>query len=282
MTYHCVGDWVQLLRQISTDSDKNFSPLAQLVAVHKLDKFHGDQPRCEPTESERPFYKEYFFSAIFNDECPDLASLLANKATGYHWCAFFLGRTPWGTAVATIIDTLTDPGEMETKYNSMINGLYELGVPQVDLVGLPHGFTQTGNSCGLQAAAIVASVVQAATTDAGRVGPLTGALAAVAAKRLRQLVHANPRCDRAVARQQAAQVVDPAAILDAVPCGSAASAEGCVGKRHHLFPWEQIVMHAEGGHFFDFGTGCEMEDKDKEHAAAIALAEGQLGTYCMF
>ena len=41
-------------------------------------------------------------------------------------------------------------------------------------------------------------------------------------------------------------------------------------------------MHAEGEHFFDFGTGCEMEDKDKEHAAAIALAEGQQGTYCMF
>ena len=77
--------------------------------------------------------KDYFFSMIFNDERPDLASLLAGQITGHQ----------------------------------INNFLYELGVQQIDLVGLPKDHKQTGNSRGLQTAAIAARVVRGDGGDTG-------------------------------------------------------------------------------------------------------------------
>ena len=73
---------------------------------------------------------------------------------------------------------------MEKKYSQNINFLHELVVQQIDLVCLPKDHKQTGNSCGLQAAAIVAWGVRGDggdTEDNGPgVGPLTGARAGAA------------------------------------------------------------------------------------------------------
>ena len=126
---------------------------------------------CGPFCDVRGMQKDYFFSMIFNDERPDLASLLAGRITGYHWCCLFPSRRPWGTAVATIVDTLKEPITMENKYSQIISFLHELGVQQTDLVCLPKDHKQAGNSCGLQAATIVAWVVRGDGGDTGDNGP---------------------------------------------------------------------------------------------------------------
>ena len=220
-THDYVSDWLGMLRQISVDSERDFSALAQLVAVPDFARKVND----DYSDYSGPFcgHADYFFSMIFNDECPDFESLLAGRPTGYHWCAFFLSRRTWGTAVATIVDSLRGPTTMEEKYSQIINFLHELGVQQIDLVSLLEDDRQKGNSCGLQAANILAQVVNGGGAGPGDngpgVGPLTGGSAAAATRRLDQLVHGNARLDRAAARK-AADVAAGAAALDAVPSGS--------------------------------------------------------------
>ena len=150
---------------------------------------------------------------------------------------------------------------MEEKYSQIINFLHELGVQQTDLVSLPEGDRQKGNSCGLQAANILAQVVNgggAGTGDNGPgVGPLTGGSAAAATLRLEQLVYGNARLERAAARQ-AADVTAGAAALDAVPSGS--------GERPG-----RLICFTTGQNTGDCFVAAAFEHHKERHRVALPL-----------
>ena len=56
----------------------------------------------------------------------------------------------------------------------------------------------------------------------------------------------------------------------------------CLAYNSHVLCIAECAMHAAGEHFSGaVGSGCRMEDRDKDIAASLALSEGQIGSCSM-